>query len=92
MAGRLKRSIVLLIGWGLLALGVMGLFLPFLQGVLLLLAGLSVLSSQYAWAQRMLQRLRRRFPRLSERGGRIEIWARSRLGWIFRQKPNDPAH
>jgi uncharacterized protein len=91
MAGRLNRGIVLLIGWSLLALGVLGLFLPFLQGVLLLLAGLSVLSSEYAWAHKTLQRLRSRFPGLGERVDRIESWARSRGGWILRKRPNDPA-
>lgn len=41
-------------GWFLLILGVAGLFLPFLQGVLLLAAGLLILSSEYRWAQKAL--------------------------------------
>jgi hypothetical protein len=42
-----------------------GLFLPILQGVLFLLIGLVILSSEYTWAQRLLQKLRDRFPRLA---------------------------
>jgi uncharacterized protein len=90
MASKLKRTIVLVIGWSLVVLGVLGLFLPVLQGVLLLLAGLSVLSSEYVWAHKILQRLRARFPRLSERLQAAETWVRSRLGWIFSKKSNDP--
>jgi uncharacterized membrane protein YbaN (DUF454 family) len=48
-------------------LGVIGLFLPILQGILFLLVGLVILSTEYAWAHRLLQRIRERFPRLSHK-------------------------
>lgn len=59
-----NRWVVLAAGWSLIALGVLGLFLPFLQGILFLLAGLLVLSREYTWARRLLSYLRTRFPRL----------------------------
>ena len=40
------------------------LFLPILQGVLFLLVGLIILSSQYAWAHLLLSKIRERFPKL----------------------------
>jgi len=59
----LRRIAVLTLGWLLVALGVAGLALPFLQGVLLILLGLLVLSRESEWAHRQSERLRRRFPR-----------------------------
>lgn len=90
MAGKYKRAVVLIIGWSLVVLGVAGLFLPFLQGVLFLLAGVSVLSSEYVWAHKILQRLRALFPGLSRRLHAAETWARARLTWIWPKKPKHP--
>ena len=90
MAGNFKRGAVLVAGWSLVALGVLGLFLPFLQGTLLLLAGLSVLSSDYVWAHKILQRWRARFPGLSERVQAAQSWASARLKSLFRHKPKPP--
>jgi uncharacterized protein len=59
-----KRILVLIAGWGFILLGIVGLFLPILQGVLFLLVGLIILSSEYMWAHRLLTRLRERFPKL----------------------------
>jgi uncharacterized membrane protein YbaN (DUF454 family) len=52
-----------LAGFALLLLGVLGLVLPFLQGVLFLALGVFVLRDQYGWARRHLDWLRRRWPR-----------------------------
>jgi|SRR5581483_7002036 len=49
-------------GWGFIVIGIAGLFLPLLQGVLFILIGLSILSTEYAWAKNLFQRLRSRFP------------------------------
>ena len=59
-----KRILVLIVGWTFIVLGVLGLFLPILQGVLFLLIGLIILSSEYVWAHRLLTRLRERFPKI----------------------------
>jgi uncharacterized membrane protein YbaN (DUF454 family) len=60
-----KRILVLVAGWGFILLGIVGLFLPVLQGGLFLLVGLIILSSEYAWAHRLLARLRGRFPKIN---------------------------
>jgi len=62
MQPRAKRIVVLIVGWSFILLGIVGLVLPFLQGVLFILIGLFILSSQYAWARLLLSKLRKRFP------------------------------
>jgi uncharacterized membrane protein YbaN (DUF454 family) len=65
MNARIKRVLVLIVGWCFILLGIVGLFLPILQGVLFLLIGLIILSSEYVWAHHLLSKLRQRFPKLS---------------------------
>lgn len=57
-----KRVLLLVLGWGLLVLGVAGLFLPILPGILLFLVGLTILSSEHRWASKWTTALRRKFP------------------------------
>jgi uncharacterized membrane protein YbaN (DUF454 family) len=79
MNAYLKRWLVLTIGWAFIGLGIVGLFLPILQGVLFLLIGLVILSAEYAWAHRLLNKLRQRFPRL----GRVADEATAKVnGWM----------
>lgn len=75
MRGSLQRVAMLILGWALIVLGIAGLFLPFLQGILLLVAGVWVLSRESAWVRRRLDRLRARYPRLAE----VEDRAKTRL-------------
>jgi uncharacterized membrane protein YbaN (DUF454 family) len=58
----LKRLAFIAVGWILLMLGAIGLFLPILPGVLIVVVGLSILSAEYEWARRWMTTLRRRFP------------------------------
>jgi len=60
----LKRVLMLVVGWGFIVLGILGLFLPILQGILFLLIGLIILSTEYVWAHHLLGRVLARFPRL----------------------------
>ena len=62
-----KKIAIQLSGWVLLVAGAAGLFLPFLQGILFLFAGLVILSSQYHWARRLVDRAKQRFPKTGER-------------------------
>lgn len=84
MRSAAKRVAVLLLGWAFVLLGVVGLFLPVLQGVLFLLIGLIILSSEYLWAQKLLQRLRNRFPgvahKADEAQARAARWMRRMFG------------
>ena len=60
-----------------------GLALPFLQGVLLILLGLYVLSRESAWARRRLHDLRARHPRVD---ATLRRW-RSRLDRALGRTP-----
>jgi len=63
---KLKRILLVLLGWGFILLGIAGLFLPILQGVLFLVIGLIILSTEYVWAHRLLHKLRTRFPTVAK--------------------------
>jgi len=63
----MKRILLLILGWSFMALGVAGLFLPVLQGILFLLIGLAILSTEYHWARRWITRLYRKYPEAHRR-------------------------
>jgi hypothetical protein len=67
MQAKVNTLLFVLLGWSFVVLGIIGLFVPVVQGVLFLLIGLFVLSSKYSWARRLLHQLRRRFPSLARR-------------------------
>lgn len=81
MQARVKKLVVLLSGWCFILLGVIGLFLPVLQGVLFLLIGLFILSSEYIWAHRILQKLRSRCPTLAHQ---VDEASRKCKGWLHK--------
>ena len=74
---RIKRITIYIVGWGFIVLGILGIVLPILQGVLFLLIGLYILSSISPRAARMLQRLRKRFPRISDQFDRAKPKAKA---------------
>jgi len=75
MQARVKKILLLLLGWGFIVLGMIGLFLPILQGVLFLIVGLLILSSEYVWAHKLLQKIRTRFPEFASRWNEAAITA-----------------
>ena len=56
----LRKIIVGILGATLVAVGLVGLALPFLPGWLLIIAGLAVLSTEYVWARRLTDGARKR--------------------------------
>jgi uncharacterized membrane protein YbaN (DUF454 family) len=87
MNAYVKRALVLSLGWGFILLGIVGLFLPVLQGVLFLLIGLVILSSEYVWAHHLITRLRQRFPKL---GGIADEAAAKGAAWLKRLSQRKP--
>src|SRR6185369_3602416 len=63
---KLKRAAIHFAGWFFILLGIIGLVLPILQGILFILVGLFLLSTVSPWAERLLNRIRVRFPRISK--------------------------
>jgi uncharacterized protein len=86
MSARIKRVAVLIVGWAFLVLGFVGLFLPFLQGILFLLIGLIILSSEYVWAHHLLNKVRQRFPKIAHIADEASAKAQAWMRRISRQK------
>lgn len=62
-----KKIGILIIGWIFIGLGIVGLFLPILQGILFIMIGLAILSSRSKLIRRFLKYLEGRYPRHYER-------------------------
>ncbi len=84
-----KRVLILILGWCFILLGIAGLFLPLLQGVLFIVIGLIILSSEYIWAHHLLTRLRQRFPRISHIADEAAMKASTWLGRLSRRRERD---
>jgi len=65
MLAHVKNFFLIILGWFFVFFGILGLFLPVLQGILFLLVGLYILSLKSPLAKRVLAKIRRRFPSLS---------------------------
>ena len=76
---KFKHSVMLVIGWFFLGLGVLGLFLPFLQGVVFIMIGLAILSTRSEQVKRWLSRLEARYPHHHER---VMIWRGKFRKWF----------
>jgi uncharacterized protein len=70
---RLKVILWQALGYFFLVLGVLGMFLPILQGFLFLAVGLIILARHAPWAERLLNYLRQKSPRLDRTIARAEI-------------------
>jgi uncharacterized membrane protein YbaN (DUF454 family) len=60
----IKRYCKIIAGYGLIALGFIGLFLPFLQGILFLALGCMILSSESPTFRKLMDWVRTKYPRL----------------------------
>ena len=83
----LQRIVVAALGWILMIGGIVGLFLPFVPGAVLIVAGALMLRPQRAWL-RALEVCRMRFPVLGRAFGRFTACGES---WHirFRNNPGD---
>ena len=68
-----KRILLEVVGWTLIVAGIAALVLPG-PGLLMLFAGLVVLSQQYEWAERRLEPVERMAKRAASEG--VESWPR----------------
>ena len=58
----MKRVLRYIIGITFLVLGVLGLFLPVLQGILFLVVGLLILAPESRWIRALIAKLHARYP------------------------------
>jgi uncharacterized protein len=70
---RLKIILWQALGYFFLVLGVLGTFLPILQGFLFLAIGLIILARHAPWAERLLNYLRQKSPRLDRAIAKAEV-------------------
>lgn len=70
---RLKVILWQALGYTFLVLGVLGMFLPILQGFLFLFVGLIILARHAPWAERLLNYLRQKSPRLDRMIAKAEV-------------------
>jgi uncharacterized membrane protein YbaN (DUF454 family) len=78
----LKKLMFLIIGWSFLILGIFGLFLPFLQGILFIMIGLAILSSQSKRIRDLLKKMEKRYPHLHQR---VEVWKEKIRHWYKKE-------
>ena len=74
-----KKIGILIIGWFFVGLGILGLFLPILQGILFIMIGLAILSSRSEMVKRWLKHSEERHPHLHER---MEKWRERMRNWF----------
>jgi uncharacterized membrane protein YbaN (DUF454 family) len=89
MNSHFKKILLQIVGWTFILVGIVGLFLPFLQGILFILVGLVILSSQYAWARLLLTKVRKRFPKVGRLADQAAAKAATWLKRLFRQRDTD---
>jgi uncharacterized membrane protein YbaN (DUF454 family) len=75
----IKKLGLVIIGWFFIILGFLGLFLPFLQGILFILIGLAILSTRSEIIKRFLKHLEERYP---QHHRRVEIWKGKIRNWF----------
>ena len=80
MTGAAKRILLEVVGWLLLVVGIAALVLPG-PGLLLMFAGLAVLSQQYEWAERWVDPIK--FRALKGAAESVETWPRIVASTIF---------
>ncbi len=68
------------VGWPLLILGIVGLALPFLQGILFIVVALTVLAPEVPALRRLVAALRKRYPAVFEKASEIKADLKRRFG------------
>lgn len=82
----LKRVFRYTFGIFFLILGVVGLFLPILQGILFIIIGLLILAPENKHIQRLLDKLRERYPGVFAAAERTK----EKITRKFMKKPSTP--
>jgi uncharacterized membrane protein YbaN (DUF454 family) len=76
---KFKKIGILIIGWTFIGLGILGLFLPILQGILFIMIGLAILSSRSESVRRFLKHIEEHYPHHHER---MEHWRERIRSWF----------
>jgi len=80
MLKQTKRVAVLMVGVIFVLFGILGLFLPFLQGILFLIIGLLLLSAYSPTLREWMQTHTRKYPKVHYWVVRAEAWIERIIG------------
>jgi uncharacterized protein YqgC (DUF456 family) len=80
MKRRIKRLILFIIALIALLLGFVGIFLPFLQGILLLAVGLILLSILSPSVRVWMEKHTVKYPKLHSIAAKLDDWVRKVIG------------
>ena len=75
----IKKIGISIVGWLFIILGILGLFLPILQGVLFIMVGMAILSSRSEIIKRFLNYLQKRYPQYHRH---VMIWRERITNWF----------
>ena len=91
MTRGVKKALALVAGWTFIVLGLALAFAltRFMQGILFIMIGLTILSSEYVWAHHLLTKVRARFPRIAIFSDRAREKA---TGWMRRVYSPEESH
>ncbi len=79
---KFKTVALLILGWFFIFVGIIGLFLPFLQGILFIMIGLAILSSRSETVKRFLKHVEERHPQYHDR---FTAWRKKIKGWLKKE-------
>lgn len=68
------------VGWPLLLLGIVGLALPFLQGILFIVVALTLLAPEVPLFRKAIDALKKRFPAVFEKAAEMRASLKKRFG------------
>ena len=68
----LKRTLRHFFGWFFIVLGIVGLFLPVLQGILFIIVGVSILTPEIPLFHKVMVRLEARYPEVFYKAHRLK--------------------
>ena len=80
IGGQFKKVLVIFAGTICLILGLLGLVLPFLQGILFIILGGVLLSLASRRIQAWIESRTRKYPALHTRIAKVQAWAQRIIG------------
>lgn len=80
MKQRAKRIAIDTLGWVCILIGILGVFLPFLQGILLIILGVYLLSLHAVWASRVFEKFKIKYPKWGGKFAKVDERLRAFLG------------
>ena len=84
---RLRRWALLTLAWMCLTVAALSLVIPFLPTTVPVIVGLLILSTEYAWAHRTLERWKVRWPKFAAVVDKVEA---KTAHWIGRRTTESP--